>query len=158
MTEINEVYSLIMPLHGDRLLLPNSAVAEVIARAEPEPVRDAPDWLLGELSWQGWRIPLVSFEQASQQPAPPINERSRIAITYTLGQELPCRQLAIRIQGHPQLVRIQQEVLTTIPLTDTERESPVLFHVRIGNTRAYIPDLELLEDMIYQSWSPQKAN
>ncbi|HQY49033.1 MAG TPA: chemotaxis protein CheW, partial [Thermomonas sp.] len=43
-----------------RLLLPNATIAEVLSFAPPEPVADAPDWLLGRIRWRGWQLPLVS--------------------------------------------------------------------------------------------------
>lgn len=44
-----------------RLLLPNATIAEVLSYAAPEPLEDAPDWLLGRIRWRGWQLPLVSF-------------------------------------------------------------------------------------------------
>ena len=46
-----------------RLLLPNATIAEVLSFAEPEPVADAPDWLLGRIRWRGWQLPLVAFSR-----------------------------------------------------------------------------------------------
>ena len=46
-----------------RLLLPNATIAEVLSYADPEPVANAPDWLLGRIRWRGWQLPLVAFSQ-----------------------------------------------------------------------------------------------
>ena len=44
-----------------RLLLPNATIAEVLSYAAPEPLENAPDWLLGRIRWRGWQLPLMSF-------------------------------------------------------------------------------------------------
>ena len=43
-----------------RLLLPNATIAEVLSYSYPEPIADAPDWLLGRTRWRGWRVSVVS--------------------------------------------------------------------------------------------------
>ena len=46
-----------------RLLLPNATIAEVLSFSEPDPIADAPDWLLGRIRWRGWQLPLVGFSR-----------------------------------------------------------------------------------------------
>ena len=60
--QLEEVYSLLIPFAGGKLILPRVSVAEVTGFLRPKPVRGAPDWLIGLISWQGQDIPLVSFE------------------------------------------------------------------------------------------------
>ena len=56
-----EIRGVMIPVTGGRVLLPNATVAEVITYSQPESVANAPKWLLGRLSWRGWRLPLFSF-------------------------------------------------------------------------------------------------
>ena len=70
------IHSQMLALSGDPLVLPNTAVAEIINYVEPTPVKDAPDWLLGTLDWRGYRIPLLSLEQAGTSSRP---TRARMA-------------------------------------------------------------------------------
>ena len=39
------------------LLLPNTAIAEIVRYAALQPVDNAPEWLLGTMRWRGLRIP-----------------------------------------------------------------------------------------------------
>jgi len=49
----SELYSLLIPLRSERILVPRMCVAEVIAFADTERREDAdaPDWLLGTVDW-----------------------------------------------------------------------------------------------------------
>jgi chemosensory pili system protein ChpC len=64
-----EIRCVLVPVSNLRLLLPNATVAEVITYSKPEPVADAPEWLLGRIAWRGWRVPLVSFAQLTGSEA-----------------------------------------------------------------------------------------
>ena len=57
----DEIRSVLVQTAAGRLLLPNANVAEVLAWVRPEPVENAPTWLLGRFEWHGWQVPLVSF-------------------------------------------------------------------------------------------------
>ena len=62
--EQKELYSLLIPLQNERLLVPRMCVAEVIAFADAARSRDdaAPDWYLGAIEWNNRRVPVVSFD------------------------------------------------------------------------------------------------
>ena len=62
--EPKELYSLLIPLKSERLLVPRMCVAEVIAFADAARSRDdaAPDWYLGAIEWNNRRLPVVSFD------------------------------------------------------------------------------------------------
>ena len=62
--EQKELYSLLIPLQNERLLVPRMCVAEVIAFADAARNRDdaAPDWYLGVIEWNNRRVPVVSFD------------------------------------------------------------------------------------------------
>jgi chemosensory pili system protein ChpC len=56
-----EIRGLMIQITNGRLLMPNANVSEVITLSTPDRVPNAPDWLLGRVSWRGWRLPLISF-------------------------------------------------------------------------------------------------
>ena len=73
MTAANdELYSLLVPLNQERLILPRACVAEVV-RYAPLPVDEAaPAWFKGAIAWNGRQVPVISFEElaglASAEP------------------------------------------------------------------------------------------
>lgn len=56
---------LLLPLSDRTLLLPNVAVAELIAYRNPQVAAGLPQWYLGQVAWRDLRLPLLSFEAAS---------------------------------------------------------------------------------------------
>ena len=82
--EPRELYSLLIPLQSERLLVPRMCVAEVIAFADTARTRDdaAPDWYLGAIEWNNRRLPVVTFD------APRTHERKncfgRIVLRWDL--------------------------------------------------------------------------
>lgn len=149
MEKIREVYSLLMPLQGARVVLPRAAVAEVTGYARPKNrPDDAPDFLLGFIDWQGQQIPLVSFELACKREAPEQGRRARIAIVFGIGGLLEPNAFAVLTQGYPYLVRVNEGVLKQEDLTEQDMQGPILARVKMANERPLIPDIETLEKML----------
>ena len=49
----DELYSLLVPLAGERLIVPRACVAEVIGYQAPAEMTNAPPWYAGLVSWNG---------------------------------------------------------------------------------------------------------
>lgn len=142
---IEEVYSLLIPFAGGKMIMPRVSVAEVTGFLRPKPVRNAPDWLLGLINWQGHEIPLVCFEALCGRKVPERANRTRIAVAHAIGEQMDPQFFAILTQGYPYLVRVNSAVLSVDPENDFGGDSPVLNRVRMANERPYIPDLEAIE-------------
>lgn len=142
-----EVYSLLLPLAGTRLLVPNAVVAEVVgfsgANSDSE---DGPSWLLGEITWQGKQVPVLSFEAMREGGRPAaLNPRARVAILNCIMGASDLVSLGIVTEGHPHLVRVDRGILTFDDRQEPESDSPVLCRVFIANAEALIPNLEFIE-------------
>ncbi len=154
MSELREeIYSLLVPLTGERLLVPRVCVAEVIGYQTPTEMANAPPWYLGMVGWSGHSVPVVSFEGALGQPLPAIGGRTRIVVFHATGGRLPAGCLGVLTQGFPQLVRVNAEVLRPDPSRSFGERSPVICQVRMVNETPLIPDLERLEEMIAEETS-----
>jgi chemosensory pili system protein ChpC len=147
---IEEVYSLLIPFAGGKLILPRLSVAEVTGYVRPKPVPNAPVWLLGLMSWQDQQIPLVSFEGLCGRKVPERANRTRIAVTYAINDQLEPPVFAIMTQGYPYLVRVNSAVLSVESENDFTGDEPVINRVRMANERPYIPDLEAIEEKLIE--------
>lgn len=146
-----ELYSLLVPLQGERLLVPRACVAEVIAFVVPEPAESAtaePLWFLGYITWNGRRLPVVSFEAMSGEEATKRPGRTRIVVFNTIGGSLDGGYYGIITQGFPQLVRVNADVLTAETEQNWADGQPVICRARMINEYPLIPDMERLESMI----------
>jgi chemosensory pili system protein ChpC len=149
-SESNELYSLLIPLREERLLVPRICVAEVIAFADaPElPAGDLPDWLVGTIEWSGRRVPIVSLDDTVTAVQEKRRNRRRIVIFHALTPVLKGRSYGIVTQGFPQLVRVNRDVLSADPDYTPPGDRPILCRVRMIHEYPVIPDFEVLERRI----------
>ena len=146
----HELYSLLIPLVQERLIVPRTCVAEVVTWQAPEPVEGAPQWYLGDIQWNGRPVPVISFEAASGNPCPAPGTRTRIVIFVALTAQLSGGYFGMITQGFPQLVRVNPDVVKSDPSRTFPERSPVLCQVRMLNESPLIPDFEYLEELIGQ--------
>jgi len=139
-----EIRCVLVPIGNLRLLLPNATIAEVVTHSTPEPVANAPDWLLGRIAWRGWRVPLVSFTQLAGTEEGDAELSVRVAVLKALGGNPRLPFIAVLTQGFPRLTTLNAELI--IPTHDGSPLPPgVRAHVLVRDDVAMIPDLEWIE-------------
>ena len=153
--QIQEVYSLLIPFAGGKMIVPRVSITEVTGFLRPKAVRNAPDWLMGLINWNAQEIPLISFEGMCGRKVPERANRTRIAVAHAIGEQINPALFAILTQGYPYLVRVNPAVLSVDPENDLG-EGPVLNRVRMANERPYIPDLEAIEEKLLEIMPERK--
>jgi chemosensory pili system protein ChpC len=139
-----EIRCVLVPVGNLRLLLPNATIAEVVTQSKPEPVADAPEWLLGRIAWRGWRVPLVSFTKLAGTEEGDAELSVRVAVLKALGGNPKLPFIAVLTQGFPRLTTLNAELI--IPTHDGSALPPgVRAHVLVRDDVAMIPDLEWIE-------------
>ena len=146
--ETEELYSLLVPLSGDRLIVPRACVAEVVRFSEAERQEGAQNWMLGTVNWNGRQLPVISFEGAIGNDVPAITGRTRIVVFLASTGQLKTGYFGVITQGFPQLVRVNREVLKLEATDGWPESAPVLCRVKMINEFPLIPDLEKLELML----------
>ncbi|MEH6467699.1 MAG: chemotaxis protein CheW [Porticoccus sp.] len=150
----DEVDSLFVQLCGDSLLVPMSAVAEVVQHVDCKPQADAPVWLQGWVEWRKQRVPLISFETLSGVGEQRGSDISLALVMNTLNDSPNSTSgfafYAIQIQAFPNLVRISeddqlQEVAGTLEVPYT------MMKVGLDEWVALIPDLDSLEKYLSEN-------
>lgn len=141
-----ELYSVLVSLATDTLLLPNVAVAEVITADRLEaPPAGAPPWFAGRVTHQNVSIPVVRFEVLNGGAVPEDSRRARLAIVHAVSDRLRAGLYGIVCQGYPHLVTLNRTALKAEPSLERDRPHLVLSRVSIAKTNALIPDLEAIE-------------
>lgn len=146
-----ELYSLLIPLSGERLLVPRVCVAEVISFTTPERPKQndqLPIWYLGKVEWNGRRVPVISFEAIAGDDVENRAGRTRIVVFHAIGCDLSTGYFGLITQGFPQLVRVNGDVLSLETEQPWAEEQPVLCRTRMINEYPLVPDMERLEAMI----------
>ena len=146
--ENQELYSLLIPLADERLIVPRACVAEVVRFTKPEQEEGAHDWMMGTVNWSGRALPVVSFEGALGKDKPAATGRTRIVVFYASTGQLKPGYFGILTQGFPQLVRVNEDVLQLHTTEGWAPDAPVHCRVKMINEFPLIPDLERLEAML----------
>jgi chemosensory pili system protein ChpC len=143
-----EIYGLMVPLEKDRLLVPRGCVAEVIGYQTPQEMTGAPPWHLGIISWNGRKVPMVSFEGCCGADVAPPTQRSRVVVLNAVSEAVEAGYIAILSQGFPQLVRISPEFVKLDAARGFEPGSPVVCQLQLLDESPLVPDLDRLEAMV----------
>ena len=145
-----EIRSILAALAEGHVLLPNSAVAEVLAYTAPEPFKQGPAWLLGELAWRGWQVPVISYQRLIDDTAgDAVTKKARILIIKTLGESTQVNYIGLVIQGLPRLKTVTAKTL----VEEKSKKLPkALFsRVTIDDLPALIPELGYLTRIVEQA-------
>ena len=146
--ENEELYSLLIPLDEERLIVPRACVAEVVRFTRPEKEAGAHDWMMGKVTWNGRELPVMAFEGALGKDKPAPTGRTRIVVFYAATGQLKSGYFGVLTQGFPQLVRVNKDVLKLHTTEGWPADAPVLCRVKMINEYPLIPDLEKLEAML----------
>jgi len=113
----------------------------------PEPFKQGPPWLLGEIAWRGWQVPVINYERLLKDNSDTkITSKSRILIVKTLGESTQVNYIGLLIQGLPRLKKVSAASL----VEDKKDGLPntVFSEVSIDDLQAVIPDLGELTRII----------
>lgn len=138
----DRLVGLLLPLADRYLLLPNVAIAELVAYRPPLAIEGQPAWHLGQISWRDQCLPLLDFEAACDAPVVR-GEGARIVILNAIGDS-DRRFIALLIQGIPRSCRLDAQLsYVDLPLARFE-----LAAVQVGEVVARVPDIERLEGLL----------
>ena len=135
-----EIRTILAPLTDGYVMLPNSAVGEILTFTSPEPFKKGPPWLLGEIAWRGWQVPVINYERLLvDNGITTITVKTRILIIKTLGESTQVNYIGLVIQGLPRLKKVTASTL----VEDQVDELPdtVFSRVTIDDLKAVIPEI-----------------
>lgn len=144
------IRAILAPLSGGSILVPSNVVAEVIEYIQPVPYEHGPGWLLGEVEWNGWQVPIVSFAALSgAQERDTVSSATRILIVKTLTEEVSLYHVGILIKGLPKLKKLQTDTVVPLPGGD---DAPVVYcRVSVDDEEAMIPELATLTQCVAEA-------
>lgn len=140
--------SLMLPIAGGHMLVPNGNLAEVAHFIPPEPFEDAPDWLLGTVEWNRWSVPVVAFGllvRAAEAETP--QPKSRIVILKALRHSERMPYIGVLVEGVPRVVDLKPEMLT-IEDEPERRTIGLLAQGEIRKKTVLVPDLDRLAQLV----------
>ncbi|MGD9659923.1 MAG: chemotaxis protein CheW [Porticoccaceae bacterium] len=136
---------LLAPLSERKLLLPITAVAEVINTITmPEAGKDGTA-LYGWMTWRDQRIPLISLEAVLGAAKPQLKLENRMAIINAIGAAAGLGFYAILLQGLPTPVQVNSDSLRD---GEGAAQKLVLMNVLVGEEKATVANLPEIEAMV----------
>ena len=146
-----DIRAVLIQTETSRLLLPNATISEVLSYADPEPVENAPDWLLGRIRWRGWRLPLLAFAQFTGQGVEQRGLGSKVVVLKSLGGEAALPFFALLTKGFPRLVSVSRDALVAGDAGEAATVQGVRAYVQLNDETVAIPDIDGIEQAILQA-------
>lgn len=144
----NDIRGVLIQVTGTRLLLPNATIAEVLSYAQPEPVDNAPEWLLGRIRWRGWRLPLIAFSRLAGIADESASLGNKVLVLKALGGDPKLPYFALLTQGFPRLVTVMRDELVADAGSGDALPLGVQARILLKGDPALLPDLATVESQI----------
>ena len=148
-----DLITMLLPVAGKNLLLPNVAVAEIIQLGELAKPSNHAAGILGTCCWRGTRIPVLAFDMLNQEPSSEVDFGFHAAVINGAAEALPF--YAIATQAPPRMMRVNHK-----EISESAGASPGPAELMIVDTcgeTATIPDLEYIEKQLLAVLGSQQA-
>ena len=150
------VRCMLLPLNSLSLLIPNSAVAEIVGYTEPREISGSSDWFAGVVLWRGVYIPVVAVEQMCGLAVAGVGPRTRIAIIYNPEKDPALPYLGIHIQDIPRAYLAEAD--TMISGGDDNLCEFLVTRVDDEELARAIPDLDKIIATLKLEYSHEKLD
>lgn len=134
------VRCMLLQLTSLNLLIPNSAVAEIIGYSTPRALSDTSDWFPGVVLWCGVFVPVVVVEEMCNVGSAQVSPRACIAIVYNPEKDPDLPYIGIQMLDIPRAYLAETESMES---GSDENLSPYLI-TRVDDEQLarVIPDID----------------
>ena len=147
---------MLLPLSSINLLVPNSAVAEVVGYSTPKTLPDCSEWFPGVVLWRGVYVPVVSLEEMCLLDTAIVGPRSRVAIIYNPERDTELPYLGIHIQDIPRAYLAESDKMESG--SDDGLGQYLLSNVDEDHFARAIPNLDSIIADLKLEYSQEKLN
>ena len=144
---VEQVKCVLLTISEDKLVFPNTAIAEIVPIQNIINVANKPVWMLGYLDWRGNSVPLVSFEALGGVRMPSLASGDvKAAVLYSVSDDKKFPFMSILVQGAPKVVNVAS---SDVIANKEEIHHPAIEQkVMMFEDDASIVDLDKLEQLI----------
>jgi chemosensory pili system protein ChpC len=150
------VRCMLLPLNSLNLLIPNSAVAEIIGYSAPRALDGCSDWFPGVVLWRGVYVPVIAIEQMCAVASAGVGPRSRIAIIYNPEKDPDLPYLGIHMQDIPRAYLADPE--TTVSGGSEGLSEYLLTRVDDEEQARVIPDVDKIIAALKLEYNPARLD
>lgn len=144
----NEIRGIMIPVTKEkRVLLPNAIIAEVVSYSGLRDVEGAPDWLLGNINWRGYEIPVLCYNSLTTGGRTDRNNSGRVVVIKSLGNQENLPYFAMLVDGVPRLQLITQGDLQVHEGVENESNA-IASKVTVQDEMSEIPNIRFIEHVL----------
>ncbi len=138
-----QVPSTLVPLVGYNILIPNACIAEVFIAKTIVPIKQSPDWCLGQTEYKGNETLVVSLERI-ETPGRSLSPATAIVVKIKNPPDFSSApDFGILANKTPHIVQANNHVLDIDYMPEISHQL-ALSYVKIKEKQAFIPDLQKL--------------
>ncbi len=139
---------MLLPLHGTDVLLPKSIVKEVVYKPAMTIFGEEEDWLIGEIDWEDYVVPVISFERLCNQTRVVKSNHIRAVICYVVENFEAFPLYAIEVQSMPRPLILDSRALYNHDGMMSKYSELISYYVKIGSKELAIPNFQKLEEIL----------
>ncbi len=147
---------MLLPMSSINLLIPNSAVAEIIGYSEPRRLDDSSDWFLGIVPWRGVYVPVISVESMCDVDTVHVGPRSRIGIIYNPEEDEQLPYIGLHMQDIPRAYLAESDKMESG--SDDNLSEYLLSRVDDDQFSRAIPNLDAMVADLKPQFSQEKVD
>lgn len=141
---------MLLSLNAIEVLLPKSIVKEVVYKPTIQFAEegDRNDWLIGEIDWEDFIVPLISFDVLCNHPKVNRENHFRVVICNSIEEADVFPYYAVEIQSIPRPLILDSRVVFNYEGMISKHSEVISHHVKIGSKELIIPNFEKLESIL----------
>lgn len=149
-TNLGETIScVIMPMRSTGgLLLPSSAMIEVIDSRDINVVVDLQAGIIGKMQWKNITIPFLSYETAAGLLQAAFNKDTKAAVIRVPVENSALKYMAIAAYGVPKVVQISRGQMKEVLEEDRVENNIAADRIQIDGQLIWVPDMQALVDHV----------
>ena len=151
----HSIRCMILPLASINLVVPNSAVAEIIGYSVPKKLADCSDWFGGVVLWRGVFVPVVAVEEMCSIDMALTGPRARIAVLYNPNKDEELPYIGIHMQDIPRAYLAESGRVES--RSDASLGQYLLSHVDEEHFARAIPNLDAIISDLKLEFSDEKV-
>lgn len=142
--EGRQLKCLLLPVKGTPVIVPNSAVAEIITQQDIAPSEGTPDWFLGTGSWRGAEIPLIAFDRLCGERQDVPRAAGRFVVLFGLEGDGVPPFYGIRIEALPRTESVDGTRLRTATGPEHASECVAARATVGGDRECLVPNFDVV--------------
>jgi chemosensory pili system protein ChpC len=146
-SEQSVIHCTLARMESESMLLPTSVVAEIAEFSPPQPIESAPAWLLGQIEWENWQVPVISYSALINGVIPEeVTNKSRTMIIKSLSDASRVPYVGVLVADLPKLSQVKPGNIEET--SDDTTALGVFSRVLFKGKDTIIPDLDRLSQLV----------